>query len=207
MRWDQGAYIFFPSDKIGPRSINPLLNPKEKLWIWVQIQTPRKMGQTCTLLIELLGNGSGQVNKPHQMVNFFLSCVWDNLILDSFLYYLAHFCYYLLISLHFLVLFIGFIVLFKLTFSFIYNSFSKNFQFQLNKLFPNIKKKNKVIFFFSLSTLFIFIFQPSSLPYCVIQFTRTFTHSHTSRFAFLLFYYFLTLFKDKRFYQSKNFVI
>ena len=40
-------------------------------------------------------------------------------------YYLAYFCYYLWVLLYFLVLFMGPIVLFQLTFTFIYNTFSK----------------------------------------------------------------------------------
>ena len=35
------------------------------------------------------------------------------------------------------ILFIGPTVLFQLTFTFIYNTFNKSFQFQLNKLFSN----------------------------------------------------------------------
>ena len=40
-------------------------------------------------------------------------------------YYSAYFCYYLLVLLHFLLLFIDLTVLFQLTFTFIYNTFSK----------------------------------------------------------------------------------
>ena len=42
-------------------------------------------------------------------------------------YYLTYFCYYLWVLLHFLILFIGPIVLFQLTFTFIYDTFSKKF--------------------------------------------------------------------------------
>ena len=45
--------------------------------------------------------------------------------------------------LHFLVLFMGLTVLFQLVFNFIYNTFKKKIQFQLNKLFP----KGHLIFF------------------------------------------------------------
>ena len=57
----------------------------------------------------------------------------------SFFYYLAYFLYYSWVPLHFLILFMDLTLLFQLTFSFIYNTFSKKFQFQLqlNKLFPN----------------------------------------------------------------------
>jgi len=48
-------------------------------------------------------------------------------ILGSFLFfYLIYFCYYLWVLLHFLVLFMGPIILFKITFRFIYRTFSKN---------------------------------------------------------------------------------
>ena len=55
----------------------------------------------------------------------------------SLFYYSAYFCYYSWISLHFLVLFMGSIILFQLTFTFIYNTFSKKNQFQQNKQIPN----------------------------------------------------------------------
>ena len=42
-------------------------------------------------------------------------------------YYSFYFYYYLWVLLHFLVLFIGSTILFQLTFTFIYNTFSKKF--------------------------------------------------------------------------------
>ena len=44
-------------------------------------------------------------------------------------YYSAYFFYYLWVLLYFLILFIGFTVLFQLIFTFIYSTFTKNFQF------------------------------------------------------------------------------
>ena len=57
---------------------------------------------------------------------------------------LAYFCYYLLISLHFLILFISPIVLFSLFFNFFSTLLTKNFQFQLNKLFSNGQKEHMI---------------------------------------------------------------
>ena len=44
-------------------------------------------------------------------------------------YYLIYFSYYSWVSLHFLVLFMGPTILFQLTFTFIYSTLSKKFQF------------------------------------------------------------------------------
>ena len=49
------------------------------------------------------------------------------IIFANLFYYSVDFCYYSWASLHFLVLFMGSTVLFRLTFIFIYNTFSKKF--------------------------------------------------------------------------------
>ena len=49
------------------------------------------------------------------------------IIFANLFYYSAYFCYYSWVSLHFLVLFIGPTILFQLTFTFIYNTYSKKF--------------------------------------------------------------------------------
>ena len=54
----------------------------------------------------------------------------------SLFYYLAHFCYYSWVLLHFLILFIVSLYFSQLLHLFTVFSI-KNFQFQLNKLFPN----------------------------------------------------------------------
>ena len=58
-------------------------------------------------------------NKPNSKINK----------LNKF-YYSAYFCYYSWAPLHFLLLFMGPIVLFQLTFTFIYSTSAKSFQFQ-----------------------------------------------------------------------------
>jgi len=49
------------------------------------------------------------------------------IIFTGLFYYLVYFCYCLWVSLHFSVLFMGLTVQFQLTFTFIYNIFSKKF--------------------------------------------------------------------------------
>ena len=56
-----------------------------------------------------------------------LSICLAKIIFANLFYYSAYFYYYSWVPLHFLVLFMGLIVLFELTFTFIYNSFSKKF--------------------------------------------------------------------------------
>ena len=58
---------------------------------------------------------------------WYLSIYLTKIIFINLFYYLVYFCYYLWVSLHFLVLFIGHTILFQLTFTFIYNIFSKKF--------------------------------------------------------------------------------
>ena len=61
------------------------------------------------------------------MVSLFmiLNVCLASLFFANLFYYLVYFCYYLWVSLYFLVLFMGLTILFQLTFTFIYNTFSK----------------------------------------------------------------------------------
>ena len=72
-----------------------------------------------------------------RLLEFQVLVSFDMINFANLFYYLAYFCYYLWVSLHFLVLFIDSIVLFQLTFTFIYSTFSKKFQFQQNMRIPN----------------------------------------------------------------------
>ena len=58
---------------------------------------------------------------------FKLSVRLAKIIFTNLFYYSAYFYYYLWVLLYFLVLFMCLIILFQLTFTFIYNTFSKKF--------------------------------------------------------------------------------
>ena len=59
------------------------------------------------------------------------------IIFVNLFYYSADFYYYSWVPLYFLVLFMSLTVLFQLTFTFIYSTFNKKFQFQQNKQILN----------------------------------------------------------------------
>ena len=66
---------------------------------------------------------------PHFLYQATLSVYLDDLFFANIFYYLGYFYYYLWTPLHFSILFINLTVLFQLIFTFIYNTFSKSFQF------------------------------------------------------------------------------
>ena len=71
------------------------------------------------------------------LIHHTISVCLASLFFASLFYYSAYFYYYSWVLLHFLVLFMDPTILFQLTFTFIYSTFAKFFQFQQNKRIPN----------------------------------------------------------------------
>ena len=97
-----------------------------------ELHTHEKIVKLSRILkshIKTLNTMSNQILKRTSLIHFFIffsvCLAWLNFV--SWFYYSAYFCYYSWVSLLFLVLFMGATVLFQLTFTFIYNTFSKKF--------------------------------------------------------------------------------
>ena len=91
-------------------------------------------------------------------------CVRSNYLKSQLIYYSVYFYYYIWDSQHFLILFICFTVLFQLTFTFIYNTFSK-------KISIDLKQSHSIITLIGISLpLYIFPLIVSSGWYAYLFF-------------------------------------